>query len=695
MDDLNSSLPISAEDALAAKKEKKRKQDREAKQRQRERERADRAQEGDPELLQKLEHLDQTEEYYHKSEARSRVALYNIYLERAAGKKILGEVVTFDQWLDLRDRARKDLFFLASELLGFKKLEREVHQPVCDMFVKKDFDGVYYSGFTTEDITNAFWRLRDAYPKERLILDPRGFFKTSINISDIVQWLLVCPDVRILLLTAEHDRAIELLRAVKAYFVFDEGVEEEHISDLIRLFPDYALTGVDGVSTQPLNTPARVITGAGRRVGASLWVKSQKSQKTGSHADVIKRDDIVTPENSTTPELRAKARKSADDTAYLVDPHGFIDTIGTRYAGGKDPDYYGVMLTRAANSKSDKKLAYFVRACWVVKPQWTGVKLKDITQDMVELTFSNHQRNATDSFNALMELLEADEHLFRNQQLNEPIDDAETSDFVITFTEDLIRANTYSLGAVPVQGEFVMAGDTALSTRSTADFSCFAVGKIWQVPKVRADEPTRYGLTIVEIDVDKWTQTEIATHLVQLNNKYPLSRPILIEKAAGAETLQEKIRGLAIRYGKQANVNFVAPSNVQSAKATRIKALEILLKEGRLKFVGGKNYDALMEQFTKFTTAPGNKGRKDDIPDAISMLVKFLPASSQPNADLGAIKRETDERVEKANRDAQRDAIFGNSSEQPRSFVAPPVFTKPPSKGDAYREALKRIFGRK
>ena len=247
----------------------------------------------DPVMLEKLRALDESEKYFHKSECRSRVECYQLFIEHAQGEQILKKYRTFEQWLRLRDLFRKNLFLLAKYVLGFSDLDYGVHKPVCDIFVKKNFDGIYYKSYTIADIKKAFWRLRETYSKFSLLLDPRGFFKTSIDLADIVQWLLVCPDVRILLLTAEHGRAVELLEAVKGFFAYDE--ESETVSDLLLLYPEYRLTGVDATSSRPLDTPARVIKGTGKRVGSSLWVKSQASQKTGSHADIIKRDDIVTP----------------------------------------------------------------------------------------------------------------------------------------------------------------------------------------------------------------------------------------------------------------------------------------------------------------------------------------------------------------------------------------------------------------
>lgn len=698
-------IVVSAVDALEAKKEKKRKQDREAQQRKRDRERAARAKEGDPELLAKLEELDKSEEFYHKSECRPRAELYRLYIEHAAGEKILGRKKsklsnstrpdregrerTFEQWLRLRDLFRKNLYLLCKLIIRMD-LIYAVHKPVTDVFVKKNFDNIYYDGYTRDDIKLAFERMRETRKKDALLLDPRGFFKSTINGGDIVQWILACPDVRIFLMSGEHGLATKFARSVKRQFFLPEGGKK---TDMHMLYPEFILTGVAGTSREPLECPARIVN----MDDPTVMFSSIVSQNTGRHSDVLKLDDVVTNLNSATEDTREKIRDLVDDLDNQLLPYGFKDAVGTRYYGGKDPDYYGTMLQRdAAREDSAKELLVFVRQCWIVKPEFKHIvlkKLKDVTEEMVVLTFPEHA-----TFKGLYKKLIDNERTFRNQQLNEPSDAEEDSDFVITFTEDALRANSMPLAGVPSYGDVVMAGDTAVSIRATADFTAFAVGKIWQVPKVRPDEATRYGLTILKVVFGKWTQTEIAINLVKLNCEYSLSRPILIEKAAGAETLQEKINQESLRRcGKRAQISFVPPSNVKNAKATNIKGLEILLNEGRLKFVNGPWMDEMYSQFTSFTTKPGNKGRKDDIPDVISSLAKFLPAASQPYANLDAIKKEAEERNYKALKEQQYNAVFGQSHEQPRNFVAPPAFATRPTNNtnsDVYRQAMKRIFGR-
>src|ERR1700688_4437962 len=70
---------------------------------------------------------------------------------------ILGEHRSFDEWLEIRDHARKDLFWLCEKV--FKKdVIPHVHQPVCDQFVQKEFDGAFPEGYTISDVHDAIGR---------------------------------------------------------------------------------------------------------------------------------------------------------------------------------------------------------------------------------------------------------------------------------------------------------------------------------------------------------------------------------------------------------------------------------------------------------------------------------------------------------------------------------------------------------
>ena len=64
-----------------------------------------------------------------------------------------------------------------------------------------------------------------------------------------------------------------------------------------------------------------------------------------------------------------------------------------------------------------------------------------------------------------------------------------------------------------------------------------------------------------------------------------------------------------------------------------------MLKNDRLWFVQGPWIDETFSQLMRYTGEKKNRGRKDDIPDAISMLQIFLPAEAQNPVDAEEMER--------------------------------------------------------
>jgi hypothetical protein len=648
-------------------------------------------------IIAELDIKDATEKYYYKSECRTRAECYRLYCQFGRGKKIISltrigrgrkalrEKLSFNQWLRVRDLCRTNLFFLAKYFLGFEDLVYRVHKPVCDAFVKKDFRNTYHKDYTLKDVRTAFDRMRERRFKNSLILDPRAFFKTSINLSDIVQWLLNCPDVKILLLTAENKRATDLLVAVKKYF---KSEEDEPSTGFQYLFPEYLIPGVDGTSTQPLNCPARKESLVG--VDHSLWVKSQSSQKTGSHADVVKRDDIVTPENSTTTELRAAVKESADDTANLVLEHGFVDTIGTRYTGGKDPDYYGVMLQREQDSaEEDKDLKYFVRPCWYVKPEYKDLRLKELTSiEMVDLVFPEQGRTPAASFKGLRRKLLDNERSFRNQQLNEPIDSEEDSPWAVHFTEEFLRAHTYPMESAPKEGKIFQTCDLSYGEKSTSDFSVIVTAMIY------LNAEGKYAICILDVDFGKWKSSELSTQICFAYRRWPMAEQICIERVLGAPWLYENIGHVGQKYGVPEIKNKIIlwPVDVSpNAKRTRIKSLEFLMADNRLHIVSNAKYiDELYKQFTNFSGEKSTASKKDDIPDGCSFMLNYLPKSAlKRDVDPAEAQKEAEEMRAKELQKAQYERMFGSITIVASQILAVVAELKP----DPRRAGMSKIFG--
>jgi len=295
------------------------------------------------------------------------------------------DIVGFWRWLNLRDRARKDLFWLG-RLLG-KGLYRSVHQITCDQFVTKNFggpwlnqdgtedktrekvDSMYFEGYTLDDFHDMIEDHHSYREREMMLLDSRGFYKSTIDGIDSVQWMLNCPDIRILIITGEYKLSVAFAQEIKSYFNMSEGQEPNAFH---LLFPEYVLRGVDGTSKEPLFCPARLLD----QKEGSLWVNSIVANLSGWHCDVKKGDDIVTDENSNSEEAREKIKIKYDGTDDLLDPHGFMDHIGTRYF---TDDWYGTRLAPNSETGEIAPVKYHKRGAWAVKPEYAEVPILQLT----------------------------------------------------------------------------------------------------------------------------------------------------------------------------------------------------------------------------------------------------------------------------------------------------------------------------
>jgi phage terminase large subunit-like protein len=609
---------------------------------------------------------------------------------------ILGLPRTFEQWLELRDKARKDLFFLGSSVLNIKFLREEVHRIVFDQFVQKNFDGAFHEGFTSDDVIAAMW-LQKRYAsitdnnvvtdsieetRQMMLLDPRAFGKSTANRVDVISWMINVPDIRILILTGRRKLGQSFLQNIKTFLFLGELGKP---TTFHLLFPEYVHHSDLGTA-QMFVSPARILN----ITDATVEADGIESNLSGAHYDVLKGDDVVTDENSNTEATRENLRMKYDGVILnLPDEWGFVDIIGTRYWVD---DFYGTRLNPGLDEDGNSlstPIKYFRRQAWFRKPEFpeSAFPLRKLEEHMVTLPFPTKA-----SFKVLRYKLRQNERSFRNQQLNEPTDAQDESPFTISFDIDMLRRNSIQPVAAPQVGQTFNVWDLATSANKDSDWSVGATLRLFQV------NPGLFGVTVMDVSYGKWRHSELAVKIVELNNKWKPTATV-IENAAGAESLKDKIRVEALkRGGYHPNIRWIPPSSTKNAKRNRIKGLETLLIEGRLKLVIGHWTDELQEQFVKFTGDKANRGRKDDIPDAIAIGVEqFLPRASKPGFSREERERIEEEETQKRLLVLQYGAIHGSSTPKSPQGVVPFPSGAPQrptnSKSDLYRSALRKVFG--
>lgn len=209
---------------------------------------------------------------------------------------------------NLVERCQIDLKFLVTEILGLKRWDDELHGELV--------------------------KVLEALGDRKLILLPRGHQKsTIITVAWVVQQILRDPNIRVQIISATWKLSKDLLHQIKR-------ILED--SDLKELFGAFA-TRKTRWSTEYID----VAQSTRRSKDPTISTGGINTGKTGSHCDLMILDDVVSPENTTTPELIRKTIDSYKDLLPLIDPGGILVIVGTRYSMA---DLYGYLLENEAQS---------------------------------------------------------------------------------------------------------------------------------------------------------------------------------------------------------------------------------------------------------------------------------------------------------------------------------------------------------
>lgn len=208
----------------------------------------------------------------------------------------------------LQDKCRTDLRFLVTKIMQMPRWSSPLHDDLV--------------------------KVVDGPGDRKLILLPRGHQKsTIITVGWVVQQILRDPNVRIQIISATWKLSKDLLHQIKA--VLTTTALKDIFGDFCTPQTRWTTEFID-VAQRTKHTKDPTISTGGIDTG-----------KTGSHCDLLVFDDIVSPENTTTPEQINKTNDSFRDCLPLLDPGGRIVLIGTRYAMS---DLYGYLIENESRS---------------------------------------------------------------------------------------------------------------------------------------------------------------------------------------------------------------------------------------------------------------------------------------------------------------------------------------------------------
>jgi predicted phage terminase large subunit-like protein len=473
--------------------------------------------------------------------------------------------MTPERLAELRYRAKTDLYWLATEILDNKEFIPRVHKPMCDFYVKKK-PGL---SLAQQDTI-----------KERLMLVSRGHFKTTVDEADIIQWILLEPNVRILIMSGKAEIVEGMIKNIKGHFQENEKLR--------ALFPELCPPADKDFG----NTTQFTIPGRTRRFREpTVLATAGESVKAGLHFDVIKGDDLVNEVNTNTIDLIRKTTQRWTYTAPIVEPYGYRDLIGTPYA---ETDLY------ANRRKRNKNLKTFFLPVWTVKDQYkehlrNGGKL---LPEMVSITFPERF-----GFDWLNDQRLADNYIFNCQYLLDPVPEYEA-----TFTQAMIDTHRIHPNQIP-HGTRFQRWDIGFTQQKYSDYSVGVTGLF----------DSHGNLFIIDVFMAKLGPHDLINAIITQAVKWKPNR-VGIEEASGSKlmlpSLEQKQRDL------QVHINFDwFKTSPTKHKTETIAALQPLMRDHKIYF--STAIDALVmaelsKQFTKFP-----KYAHDDGPDAIAGLLDY------------------------------------------------------------------------
>jgi len=424
-----------------------------------------------------------------------------------------------------------------------------------------------------------FEALHPAGRTSRLILWSRGHYKTSAVSVAVVQRILNNPDARIVLMQGNLKLTKGWLAEIRSHFT---GKNTK--SRLPELFPDFCGGLVGDAFAFTVGNRKRALLKE-----ATVTAASPKAISTGQHYTDLYADDLVNTNNFRNVELLDKLDNEFQHFVPLIDPGGYITVTGTRYSHA---DIYGRIIAR---DKDRGEWVVSVRPCY--KADGTLLFPERVLPDGRKIGFTvellaSIQRDDPETFAAqyLNQIIPTKHHLFPESLLLSAVKSTKDDDY-------------------PAAAPCIFAVDLAEGKKADSDHSVVAVG--------RADGLGRSY--VVDVVGGTLSPSTLVTTIIEMAL---LHRPkmIWVEKQPGAEFFVDYLRKVGREKGVNLPVEMLKSSNQKNAKYLRVAALEGPFKNKRLFLMAGiRDFDRLLEEFSQFP-----RGRHDDRPDCIALLVKAL-----------------------------------------------------------------------
>lgn len=413
--------------------------------------------------------------------------------------------------------------------------------------------------------------VQDDRKKKKLILMPRGHLKsTLITIGYSLHQIVNNPNIRILILNATWQMAVDFLTEIKRHLQSNET--------LINLYGELANEAEEWSQDRiTLKRKDQNIK------GPTVWATGVESNLVGSHPDLIILDDVVNRDNIETRESIEKVILRYKDALDLLEPGGQLIVIGTRWAEG---ELYSWLM--------DKESGASVQYDVMIKRAYEGDLLTG--EGFVPLwpeKFTQEELKERLAGKGWYE--------FSAQYLNNPVPDEDATfkkSWFQRFDLEEIRGKDLTK---------IITIDPAISLEKEADFTAMVVSGI-----------DIFGnIYILDIVRGHYTPNQIINKIFELNNMWS-PKEIGIETVAFQKALAYTLRE------EMKNSHKVVPirelKTQDRSKDQRIKGLQPSYENGKIFHRNGHPMTVYLEdELSKFP-----RGRHDDIIDAESYMLDLL-----------------------------------------------------------------------
>lgn len=510
------------------------------------------------------------------------------------------------KWEEDFKLGQQDLFWLCTQLLGLALLDTPTsfHRRLCtDYFIKKN---PYIKASDWKDAIS-----RQSQQKNRLLLYPRGTFKSSLTLADVIQWILCFPNCRVLYMTAEENLAVDFVRQIKSHFQVPENTK---LTQFQMLYWAHCVPAKKKEDERQFLSPARVE----KQVQPTILAISLGMSTAGIHGDIGVHDDTVSNKNSgpkATPEQRKTVADEIKSARPLIDLYGFRFYAGTNW---NEADAYEVMQEAMPDLVVEKA------AAWTVKPGSRKKKINELTEDDVDLLFP-HDGNGVPrlTFKALMDEYRVDSYIFSCQYLLNP-----QASKIVKFTEQMLRKQIISQDQFPQPGSYFIAQfwDFAKTANADSDRSC------GMTAQVTIAGPLAGRMFICEVVRGRYSKSELPFQVAGMAGRWRPVEKLGVEKSPGADFLENDIlRAFAkVGYPDAPSIEWVTLDTQKDAKNVRAETSETLMIDNRVFFsdqIPKEIMDEVIQEFVKFK--PGSN-RKDDSVDTLGHIARYLPKDITP-----------------------------------------------------------------